>query len=425
MDVTEGLVDNMVALELRFPDGTTGRYVRIVATPWTPDHNVYIDSILIEGPAARQDMQPGEFRLNALRAVDLDADGLHEVLAAGTDQSIHAIAADGTELWQYHTGSVINDLAVADGSGTGDYLIAAACQNMKLYTATEDGQEAWTLAPPPRTYARAGYRGVKPFQSRLTVAFAADLSGDGPEEIIVGSANWRTYVYDRAGELLWDEVLWAHTPTCGAAIDLDGDGAREVVMGNSYTSTVIYDSEGTILGSGRGSGHAGPTALACGDLDGNGLGEMVVGDRAGKLWFQEWQGREMPSWSTGSDVTAVALGDVDGDGRLETAAASRNFLLYLFDADGQPLWQTNLLDVCGDVQIADVMGDEALELVCACEDNTVKIVSGSTGDVLAWYRTGGWIREVRVCELDGDAATREIVASCDDGAISALQVTED
>ena len=303
----------------------------------------------------------------------------------------------------------------------GRALVVAACDDRTLYAADGGGAEAWTVAPPPRTYARPGYRGVEPFQSRLTVAFDADLDQDGVSEIIVGSANWRAYVYDQAGELLWDEVLWAHTPTCGAAFDLDGDGKLELIMGNSYTSSVIYSWDGEILGSGAGSGHAGPTDIAAADLDGNGKGEMVTGDRAGMIWLQEWQGRDLPNYNAGSDITSVAIGDLTDDAGLEVAVASRNFLLYLFDADGTPLWQLNLGDVARDIQIADVTGDERPEIICACEDGTVKVVDGA-GEVVAWYRAGAWMRQVRACELDGDPATAEIVATCDDGRIYGLQV---
>ena len=343
-------------------------------------------------------------------------------ITGGTDKLIHTIGPDGVPLWRFATDSLVNDLTVADTTGGGDYIVVAGCEDKALYAMTEGGQSAWTVMPPPRTYARAGYRGVKPFQGRLTVTFGADLDGDRDDEIIVGSANWRTYVYDHTGELLWDEVLWAHTPTCGGAFDLDGDGSREVVMGNSYTSTVIYSAGGEILGNGRGSGHAGPTSLACGDLDGNGIGEMVVGDRAGKLWFQEWKGRDLPNWSMGSDVTDVGAGDIDGDGRLETVAASRNYLVYLFDADGQPLWQTNLLDVCRDVEMADLSGDAALEIICACEDGTVKVLDAE-GETLAWFRAGGspcWGNKLAYVS---STVTRELVATCDDGAVYGLQMT--
>ena len=51
---------------------------------------------------------------------------------------------------------------------------------------------------------------------------------------------------------------------------------------------------------------------------------MVVGDRAGRIWFQEWKGRDLPRWETGSDISALAVADLDGDGRMESAAGSSN-----------------------------------------------------------------------------------------------------
>ena len=44
--------------------------------------------------------------------------------------------------------------------------------------------------------------------------------------------------------------------------------------------------------------------------------------------------------------------------------------------------------------------------------------------MVGWYGGAGWMRQVAVCELDGNPATKEIVAACDDGSVYALQVTE-
>jgi len=131
----------------------------------------------------------------------------------------------------------------------------------------------------------------------------------------------------------------------------------------------------------------------------------------------------MPMYDTGSDVTAVAVADLNGDDKLESVGASRNYILYAFDSDGALMWQSNLLAATRDIAIGDVLGDETPEIICACEDNTVKVVSAE-GEVLAWYRGAGWMRHVAVCELDGNPATREIVATCDDGSVYALQVIQ-
>lgn len=419
----EKLQDAAISYAVEAEAPQAARYVRIVATPYTETHNVYIDSIGLNGLADKSQLAATGFHLNALEVADIDGDGTHEVFTGGTDKAIHGIGSDGTGLWRYDVPDQLNDIAAVNNTGQGDYQFVGACENHRLYSVNADGTERFTIMPPPRTYERPGYRGVNPFTSRLTVAFGTDIENDGRAEIVIGSANWRTYVFDINGELVWDEVCWAHTPTCGDAFDLDGDGKREVVMGNSYTAAVVYSADGKVIGSGGGSGHAGPLDLTCADLDGNGKGEIIVGDRAGIITFQEWQGRTMPTYSTGMDVVSVATGDLEADGRLETSAASRNYMLYMFDADGKSLWSRNLLSACRDVIIADVMGDAAAEVVCACEDGQVKVLDAK-GNVVGWFQGAGWMRNVAACELDGNPATKELAVTCDDGSVYGLQVVE-
>jgi hypothetical protein len=422
VEISAELPNSVVDYSMRPDKPMTASHVRIIAVPYTEKHNVYIESLQLNGTAPKEEIAASGFHMNGLQVADIDGDGRDEIFTGGSDKAIHAIGSDGSGMWQYPVEGVVNALTVVDGTGKGDYQIVAACEDKTMYSVKADGTENFTIVPPPRTYARPGYRGVQPFISRLTVAFNADIDGDGDAEIIIGSANWRTYVYDHLGELIWDEVCWAHTPTCGDAFDLDGDGKKEVVMGNSYTRAVVYSAEGKVIGSGGGSGHAGPTALKCADLDGNGKGEIVVGDRAGVIWFQEWQGRGLPNHQTATDIATVNIADLDGDGKLETVVASNNYILYIFDADGKPIAQTNLLTAVRDIEIADVLGDETPEIICACEDNTVKIVSPA-GEILGWYMAAGWMGNLAVCELDGNTETKEIVVSCDDGTIYGLQVT--
>jgi outer membrane protein assembly factor BamB len=362
-------------------------------------------------------------QFNALETADVNADGKSEIYAGGTDNAVYAVGADGSLIWKYPVGGPVNALTVAHSAGTGEYQIVAACDDQTMYSIKPDGTESFTVTPPPRSYARAGYRNVKPFQGSLRVIFSADIDGDEDAEIIIGSANWRTYVYDHMGHLVWDEVCWAHNPTCGAAFDLDGDGTKEIIMGNSYIASPIYSSTGELIGEWGGVRHSGATAVSCADLDGNGKGEIVVGDRGGRIWFKEWEGRRLSVLSTGSDITAIGIGDIDAGEKLETAVASKNYILYIFDADSKLLRQVNLLTVCRDIAVGDVLGDEHAEIVCACEDGTVKILNGQ-GEIVRWYQAPAWVRHVAICELDGDAKTKEIVATCDDGSIYGLQVRE-
>jgi len=344
---------------------------------------------------------------------------------AGTDHAIHALAPDGRRLWRYALPDVIHDLTV-----TADRRqILVGCNDSKVYSLTPDGSLHWSVVPP----VRSAWLGA-PRQLQPVVAFDADLKGDGRIEVIVGVNKGLVYAYDDTGKLLWNVLSSApHSMTCGTAFDLDGDGRKELIMGNTYGGTWIYSSEGDSIGRAGGSGHAGGVAVACADVDGDGQGEIAVGDKLGKIWLQKigkksgkvgawWSPpRDTNIYDTGSDITAVAMGDVHGDGKLETVVASKNFLLYLFDSQRQPVWHVNLGDVCLDIDVADVTGDGRAAIIGGCEDGTVKVVDGH-GKVIAWYRAPAAVRSVRACELDGKPDTKEIVASCEDGSVCALQM---
>ncbi|MCK5803650.1 MAG: VCBS repeat-containing protein, partial [Lentisphaeria bacterium] len=396
----------------------TARRLELIIEPYSPKHKVYLDSVVLEGIADRASVAASGFQINALQAADLDGDGKPEIVVGGIDRTVHALTGAGQALWTAQVDHNINAIAITRNTAGRTTQLAAACDDHKLYSFLPNGTENFIIQPPPRTYARPGYRGVKPFTGRLTVAVPGDLDGDGNQEIVIGSANWRAYVYSATGELLWDACCWAHTPTCATVADLDHNGSREVVMGNTYTSAVVYSSDGKVIGKGGGSGHAGPTAIATADLDGNGKGEIVVGDRAGRIWFSEFKGRPLPRHETGSEIADVVIADLDADGRLETIVVSRNFLIYIFDADGKPRNFRSLLTVCRDIAVGDVTGDGVPNIVCACDDGTVRVLDENL-QTLAESAGTAPVRRVALADLDGDGRP-EIISASDDATVSAF-----
>ncbi len=380
---------------------------------------------------AEQRAAAGESKhLAAVEVADADGDGRTEAYLASMDNAVRAIGPDGKELWRYELPALIHDLALV--KGTDSTQIVAGAADAKIYALKPDGSLNWSVLVPARSWARPGYHEGDPtlHQGKPVVLLGADLDNDGAAEIVCGSHYGHVYGFDNTGELLWDDV--SHTPhsmTSAAACDLDGDGKLEAVITNVYSTAHIFSATGQKIGSGGGSGHAGGTCVACADLDGDGSGEIVVGDKLGIIWLQgrDEAGKWHKSGNTrthnaGSDITAVASADLDGDGKLETAVASKNFILYVFDAEREPLWHLNLADVCLDLDLADVTGDGKLEIICGCEDGQVKIISAE-GEIIAWYQASDAVRQVRACELDGEVARSEIIATCADGTVHALQVT--
>ncbi|MCE5241138.1 hypothetical protein LLH23_21960 [bacterium] len=421
VSISKPLENNLVPYPIAAPTALRARTVRISAEPYTEKHKVYFDSVEIWGLGGAAEIVKSGFHLKALVAADLNGDGKMEALTGGTDRALRAIGADGRLLWKTPLPDQVLDVAAGDINGDGQVEVIAGCADHTLYARKADGSELWTVKPPARSYERPGYRGVPPFTGPLRVVFTADLEGDGKQEVLVGSGNWWGYCFDGTGQLRWSGCNWAHQPTCGVAYDLDGDGKREVAMGNTYAGAQVWDWQGKEAGYLNATGHAGPTALAAGDLTGNGKGTVVMGDRAGWLQFLEWKGRQLPSYQIGSEITSLALSDLNGDGKLETVAGAKNYLLYGFDSEGKLLWHRNLLDVPRQVKAADMNGDGKPELLVAGEDRTVRVL-GARGDDLASFRGEGWMRQVTPAELDGNPATRELLATCDDGAVYALQM---
>jgi len=397
----------------------TGRYVRLRLTPLTPKHKVYIDSVDVMGLASAEERKSIAFALPSVVAADLTGDGRDEVVAAASDNCVYAISSNGALLWKTRLRSRIYQVAAADLDGDGRAETIAGCADKRIYCLVPDGKVRWQTDPPPRTYARPGYRGVLPFQGPIKIVLIADLDRDGRPEILLGSGNWRTYCYSSDGKLLWDECNWAHQPTCAAAYDLNGDGVLEAIMGNDYRSAVIYHGKtGKILRTIPMSPHAGPTAIAADDLNGDGKGDLVVGDRAGRISFVvPWKGRAK-SIEVGAPITCVRIVNIDDNKRILVGSA--NGYVYAFGPDGQPLWRRNLGDVPRGILLVDVTGDGRPEVVIGCEDSRLWVLDRA-GRIVGTFPTDGPIRHVRLAEIDGNRASHEIIVASDGGYLYALK----
>ncbi len=398
------------------------RQVAFTFTPLTPKHKVYIDSVGVESLLTEQEKLQRGLVLHSLSIGDLDGDGKDETIVGAADSAVYALSPAGRRLWKTQLSSRIYQLAAADVDGDGKGEVAVGCADKRLYLLDNEGKVRWDLAPPPRTYERPGYRGVRPFQGAIKIVFTADLDGDGKREIVIGSGNWRTYVYSCDGKLLYDECNWAHQPTCGDAYDLDGDGYQEIMLGNDYASLHIYNVRDKkivkVIGT---TGHAGPSAVDADDLDGDGTGDIVVGDRGGKIMVVvPWNGKPR-TLQVGAPITKVKIADLDGDGKKEALVGAENCYVYCFGADGERRWTKNLGEVPRDIVCGNVAGDKALEIVIGGEDNVVHVWDAA-GEERARFRAGRWVRHVALAEVDGDPAYREIVAASDDGHVYALRV---
>lgn len=357
--------------------------------------------------------------LRALAAADLDGDNSDETVS---------LCADGT-LVAY--GPRYPTWTLPDVGGS-DLAIGQMDNDPALEIATTSGRVIDSVA------RRVQWEWTDGFGVQLQ---AADIDGDGRDELIAGEAWYVVWAYDVEKRRPKWSISTTHDVGAILASDIDGDGALELLIGDGQWGSIhAYDTltlqeEWRI----RNPEH-GVTSIAVVDTDGDGRTELIWGAGATStgpdyLYLADWQAGTIVWQNVHLDGPFVGpqIGDLDGDGVAEVVVASSSSRsgyasgrIVVFDSQtgkvraispgvssGSYAWTG-----VHDLKLRDLDGDSRLEIVVATDrlyDGLIEAYRFSPPDTftLVWTNatrpTGAPFHSVEVADVDGDGQP-EVIA---------------
>lgn len=293
-------------------------------------------------------------------AVDLDGDGMKEIIIGGADSLLHAYTLDGSELDGFPFAAdqwIFGAPAVADIDGDTDLEIVVTSLDKHIYVIQHDGSGVAIAEA-------AGFLWGTPT--------LVDLDDDGDLEIIVAGSGQDLLVMHHDGTPLSGfPITISGEPMFNsvAVADLDADGSLDIVVGTLGKNLHAFDLTGNSI-----EGFPVPmlkgvfTSPVVADLEGDGKFEILVGQDDGIFFAISNTGDTLwtKQLSAGSIRTAAAVLDFNHDGLLEIVITTLDGLITMLDFQGNELdgWPNTLGIACySSPVIADLDGDEIPEIL--------------------------------------------------------------
>ena len=320
---------------------------------------------------------------------DLDRDGSSEVIVPSTDGHLYVLSSGGELMWKYKILRATNRIsevetapAVVDVDADGVLDIIFAANDGNIYALNITGGEVWSVDL-RRYYNRFWFfkRNLRHGLRIISSPAVGDINSDGLLEVVIAtrsSGDLKSKVFAlnaHDGSLVWIfEIEKYETDASPSIADIDGDGVLEVIIGAGETPHGGGDKGLYVLEGGNGTlrwrfqaGGGLDASPSIADIDGDGRMEIVVGSLwDGGVYAVNHDGTLLWRYGTKDQVySTAAIADVNGDDRLEGIVGSTDNNLYVIDGKtGGLVWKFRTEGrIYSSPAVADLDGDGKLEIV--------------------------------------------------------------
>ncbi|MFA6596292.1 MAG: FG-GAP-like repeat-containing protein [Ignavibacteriaceae bacterium] len=247
-----------------------------------------------------------------------------------------------------------------------------------------------------------------------------DLSGDGKNDLLFGTASGQIYYYTNSGTNTaptWKEntSVFGGTIDIGGAsspvlFDFDGDGDLDLISGSQSGNIKYFENIGTsVLPAWRENSafltnvkHSIYSAAAVGDLNNDSLPDLIVGDFTGQLYLHLQTASGFPVVSTAMAINAGGFAcprliDFDKDGDLDLILGKDDGTLSFYENIGTAE-SAEWLEVQNFFGSIDV-GSDAVPTLCDYDkDGDYDLIAGNiSGEVKFFYNnTFEWVEDTSV-----------------------------
>lgn len=304
--------------------------------------------------------------------------------------SVEGYDNSGTKLWKVDLGAKISALTAVKNQNDTYWAVGTECPDLQsnggyVGLISNTGKLVWKHII---DYNKRG----RPSAVR-TITSAKLLEGN-TEQIVAGVESWRYYAFDTEGNQLWIFPV-LHSATVCAAADMTGDGIDELALGCEYYYHWLVDADGKELKD-RVLNSPGDVYATMADTNNDGTKEAIFARNDGFVMSLRAGNKESGHyWRV--NVGGVASGIVDlGNARL-AIATSNNSVVFLNNGKKEDF--IYLPDAL--LNIAKIKNN----LYTCCRDGYAYKIRGK--DIVGKFKIPQFennLLDPKFCEIEGKAA---------------------